>query len=343
MQDNLISVIVPVYNIEKYVKRCIDSILKQTYQNLEIIIVDDGSTDSSPDICDSYMDQRVRVIHKSNGGLGFARNSGLEIATGEYITFVDGDDEIQENHIEKMVQQLVIKEADTCICGYSRICQNRKIPYVNVFSGKTFEGNDILKYVLPRMLGNEPGKKDNIEMSVCMQLFSNEIIRVNNIKFPSERDYISEDLVFDFIYYQHCKKVTISDGISYFYYDNPGSLTTKYNPNRFILQKKLSTEEIMMVKKLGIEKECLPRIYNTFLGIARYSIKLEVKFSNQNGLIIAYRNILKTCKDEMLNETIDYFWNKPIPIKNRMVLILIKYRCVLLLFAVMKLKNDLNV
>ena len=343
MQDNLISVIVPVYNIEKYVKRCIDSILKQSYQNLEIIIVDDGSTDSSSDICDSYIDQRVRVIHKTNGGLGFARNSGLDIATGKYVTFVDGDDEIRENHIENMINQLVKDEADTCICGFSKVNDKGEIAYPNVLADEVFEGEDVLKCVFPRMFGSYPGKNDKIEMSVWAKLFSTEIIKKNNIRFPSEREYISEDIIFGLSYYKYCKKITVSKDVGYLYHDNPGSLTTKYNPNRFILQKKLTKEEITKVRQLGIEIECIERIYNTFLGITRYSIKLEEKFIQQNGFFKAYRNIRGICRDEMAKEAISRIWNKPIPIKNRMVLILIKYKCVLFLLAVMKLKNDLNV
>ena len=90
----IVSVIVPIYNVEKYLDRCISSIINQTYKNLEIILVDDGSTDKSGAICDNYKikDCRIKVIHKQNGGLGYARNSGLDVATGQYVTFIDGDD-----------------------------------------------------------------------------------------------------------------------------------------------------------------------------------------------------------------------------------------------------------
>ena len=99
----LVTVIVPVYNVEQYLERCVESIRNQSYKNLEIILVDDASPDESPKICDEYAekDGRIKVIHKQNGGLGFARNSALEIASGDYVTFIDSDDYISEDHIEK--------------------------------------------------------------------------------------------------------------------------------------------------------------------------------------------------------------------------------------------------
>ena len=103
----LISVIVPVYNVEQYLLRCVDSIQKQTYQNLEIILVDDGSPDHCPQLCEQIkaQDSRVKVVHKENGGLGFARNSGLDVATGEYVTFIDSDDWIAEDHLDNLYRE----------------------------------------------------------------------------------------------------------------------------------------------------------------------------------------------------------------------------------------------
>lgn len=104
-----ISVIIPVYNTEKYLKRCLDSIINQTFKNLEIIIVDDGSTDSSPQICDNYAesDDRIRVIHKTNGGLSSARNAGIDIATGIYISFIDSDDYIDIKYFEILYSNII--------------------------------------------------------------------------------------------------------------------------------------------------------------------------------------------------------------------------------------------
>ena len=117
---NLISVVVPVYNVENYLRKCVDSILNQTYKNLQIILVDDGSTDSSGNICDEYAnrDNRIEVIHKKNGGLVSARKAGLKLATGEYISNVDSDDWIEPNMYEEMLENLIQTDADFVNAGY---------------------------------------------------------------------------------------------------------------------------------------------------------------------------------------------------------------------------------
>lgn len=118
--QQLISVIVPVYNVEKYIHRCVDSILNQTYRNLEIILVDDGSPDNCGKICDKYAeaDPRVKVIHQKNAGLSEARNAGINIAAGEYIAFVDSDDYIEQNMYETMYSELILNKADICVCQW---------------------------------------------------------------------------------------------------------------------------------------------------------------------------------------------------------------------------------
>ena len=120
---DLVTVIVPVYNTEKYIKKCVDSILGQTYTELEVILVDDGSTDSCPRICDSYAerDSRVRVIHKENGGLSDARNAALDIVSGSYVTFVDGDDYIEKNYVEYLYSLIKKYGADMSICSYKSV------------------------------------------------------------------------------------------------------------------------------------------------------------------------------------------------------------------------------
>lgn len=119
MEKNIISVIVPIYKVEKYLEKCLNSILEQTYQNLEIILVDDGSPDKCPQICDEYAskDHRIKVVHKKNGGLSSARNAGIEVATGEYISFVDSDDYLHKSTYEEMLKLITKSEADICICN----------------------------------------------------------------------------------------------------------------------------------------------------------------------------------------------------------------------------------
>lgn len=343
MDNEVISVIVPIYNVGRYIDRCVNSIINQSYANLEIILVDDGSTDESSEICDRYTDQRVKIIHKENGGLGSARNAGLDIASGKYVTFVDGDDEIEKNHIENLYRLMVLKKCDTCLCGHTKVYSNSRFVNANYLKNQCFEGREILRKVLSRMMGSEPGKYDKVEMSVCMALFSNDIIQTNGIRFVSEREFISEDLIFDFDYYQYCQRIVVSEDVGYYYYDNAGSLTTKYNPSRFDLQKKMTLEEIQRAKVLSIYEESRYRIYSTFMGIARYSIKLEQKFSKENGVETAQNNIRKICCDPMIKNALVELKGKDVPWKSKIINFMISHNMTFLLIQTMKMKNKYGI
>ena len=127
--EDLISVVVPVYNVERFLPACIDSILCQGYKNLEIILCDDGSTDSSPQICDEYAkkDSRIHVIHKKNGGLSDARNAGIDIAFGKYIIFVDSDDFIDKNMIMYLYNAMITYQADMACCQRQEVKENGEL------------------------------------------------------------------------------------------------------------------------------------------------------------------------------------------------------------------------
>ena len=125
---SLLSVIVPIYNVEDYLNRCVDSIINQTYKNLEIILVDDGSPDNCPQMCDDYAkkDSRIRVVHKENGGLSDARNAGMKVATGEYVSFIDSDDYISLDFYETLFQTMVDNDSDIVECSVVKFYENEK-------------------------------------------------------------------------------------------------------------------------------------------------------------------------------------------------------------------------
>ena len=146
-----VSVIVPIYNVEKYLRKCVDSIINQTYTNLEIIMVDDGSPDNCGKICDEYInvDDRIRVVHKKNGGLSDARNAGMDVSTGDYIGFVDSDDYIDKDFFELLVNNLEKHEADVSCCRYTNVWENGKAqPVGNDGQVHIYEDTDALKEYL---------------------------------------------------------------------------------------------------------------------------------------------------------------------------------------------------
>ena len=228
MSDNneLISIIVPIYNVQKYLDRCMKTLLNQTYRNIEIILVDDESPDECPKMCEEYakIDQRVKVIHKKNGGLGFARNSGLEIAQGKYIIFVDSDDYVTENMCHLLYEAAKKYEADVVYGGIfyadgEKIKENKVVTKERVWKGK-----QEVKDLLLDFIATEPNeKKDTImEVSVWKALFRKKVFDEYDISFVSERQFISEDVIFDIDYLSKCNCVVAIPEPVYFYCVNHG-------------------------------------------------------------------------------------------------------------------------
>ena len=152
--EEKISVIVPVYNVEPYLHQCVDSIIGQTYPYLEVILVDDGSTDNSGKICDDYAKRhgQVLVVHKQNERLGFTRNTGLEQANGQYVTFVDSDDCIEETLFEKLVIRMKEQKVDYCKSGFQRFKGDGNIISTTQYSNEMYLGKRASEELLPRML-----------------------------------------------------------------------------------------------------------------------------------------------------------------------------------------------
>lgn len=214
--DALISVIVPVYNVENYLRQCISSLLSQSYTHFELLIVDDGSTDQSGMICDEYasQDSRIRVVHKNNGGVSSARNFGLDMAKGEYICFVDSDDWVQKDYLKDLLRYS--KEGvDFIISDYMYV--NGSYHYLPPTPSAVVGGVEILlsDYSRLRSCYSPYGK-----------LFRLSIIRKYNLYFDVFVHY-GEDRLFNFNYLRYVNQVAISSGINYCYCRREGSLIYK--------------------------------------------------------------------------------------------------------------------
>lgn len=215
--DAKITVIVPVYNVEKYLDKCIESIVNQTYKNLEIILVDDGSPDNCPKMCDAWAekDNRIIVVHKKNGGLSSARNAALEIAQGDYITCVDSDDWIELDMIASMLECAVKNGADIVCSGFYSENINCTCSKQNI-TEKTYVGQDIVKNLL----------LDNIRPEACGKLYKASLI--TQFRFDETIKY-AEDLPFNFYLMLKAKKLIITETWFYHYLLNSGnSITSSY-------------------------------------------------------------------------------------------------------------------
>lgn len=203
--DELISVIVPIYKVENYLEKCIISILNQTYSNLEIILVDDGSPDQCGEICDEFekKDSRIKVIHKVNGGLSDARNVGIANSTGNYITFIDSDDYVDDCYIELLYNTLKSNDADISIVSH-RVLYNKKC--INKATNLAFCGNSEL--ILEKILYN-----DGIDIVAWAKLYKAELFK--RVKFPKGRIYEDTATIYKLI--DSSNKIAVNSSAVYNY------------------------------------------------------------------------------------------------------------------------------
>lgn len=265
MNGNLkFSAVVAIYNIEKYVERCIDSLINQTYNNIEIILIDDGSNDMSSKICDYYKekDDRINVIHKKNEGLGFARNTGLEFATGDYIAFFDGDDYVRKDLFEICYYKIMSFFPDIIDFDYYKV-KNNLIYQSNRkrIVERYFCGDDVVNIYLKHAIYD---CKNPYSINNCAwnKLFSIKVLRKYNFKFVSEKKYISEDYYSNLILFKNITSILLIKDKLYFYCYNEDSLTHILRDDRFeknIFQYK---ESILLVNKLSY-----PNVFENLLAM----------------------------------------------------------------------------
>lgn len=210
-----VSIIVPVYNVEKYIRKCLDSIINQTLEDIEIILVDDGSKDASGSICDEYalQDNRISVIHKENGGLSDARNTGVKRATSDYILFIDSDDYIKENMVECLYKLLVDYQVDMSACGVYNVYSSGEKAQCDVLEEFLCDNVEAFGHI---MVGWKiPG-------TICNKLIKREIAQ--ELLFPVGRLY--EDAFYTTQLMQRVKSVAVTTEPMYYYFHREGSITT---------------------------------------------------------------------------------------------------------------------
>lgn len=239
MQNPLVSIIVPIYKVEPYLRRCLDSIVNQTYTNLEIILVDDGSPDNCPKICDEYaaIDKRIIVIHKENGGLSDARNAGLDICKGEYISFVDSDDWVDENYIKLMLGAATNNHADIIVSDFIKTNS-----YLNSSRPKPEKSMEILNSItaLKRIWS-----KDAITFVTAWgKLIKKNLF--NKIRFPIGK--LNEDEYTSYKLYFHASKVIQLFVPLYYYYQRKDSIMGQIKPCPLGVLK-ARTERIIFFKE----------------------------------------------------------------------------------------------
>lgn len=268
--NDIVSVIVPIYKVEEYLDRCVNSIVNQTYKNLEIILVDDGSPDRCPQMCDEWKkkDSRIKVIHKLNEGAGLARNKGLENCTGKYICFFDSDDYLNPDTVEKCVKTAGKYSSDIVLFGAAEVDLNGNVLNNTDFDlGNTyFENEAVTENLLSELISHDfrKGREHNFHFSLWTGFFSSKLIKKNNLTFLSEREIFSEDSYFLLELYSKAKSVAVIPDVLYYHLINNGSLSQSYNEERHKRIGDFLIKTLELADSLNYSKEIKFRIYSLY-------------------------------------------------------------------------------
>ena len=341
--NKLVSVVLPIYNVEKYLDRCISSVANQTYKNLEIILVDDGSPDSCPEICDLWAekDGRVKVIHKENQGLGMARNTGIDNASGEYICFFDSDDYIEPDTIESCVSVADEFGAELVVFGHDDVTPEGVWRKSNIPNPpKSFySGEEVQRVLLPNSLYENlsTGENWNMVMSAWNKMYSMEAIKNTGWRFASEREIISEDFYSLTEFYGKIKSVYVIDKVFYHYVVNNSSLSRSYKADKFERFKHFYITMNSLSEALGLEDVLEQSVkgvtFGMIIGIMKLLVGAEFSFSER------YRELKKMIKDEFVQNLVRQTDYSSAGLQKKLLYSATKYRLVFLCFLLVYLKN----
>ena len=348
-----VSIIVPVYKAEEYLERCVNSLINQTLSDIEIILVDDASPDKSGELCDKFAaeDNRIKVIHKENEGPGEARNSGIEVASGEYMGFVDSDDFVDLNMYENLLNAARKYNADLVLSGFKFVGGNtfegEGVTVKEFFCEDTvFSGKDGIDKLLCGIPGALPRECDDSSygMSVCKNLFRREIAEKNNVKFMAEKKIMSEDTLF-LLDFAACisKAVGIKDAY-YCYCRNGESISKSYSETRFersmVLVKEIEKRHAARMDKetYKIYLDRLTQAFGRVLGAQ------EIVYAKEKN--IPYKELRKRlkaiCEREEIREALKDYPIFKLPKKQALFAFLMKYKFYFLQKIAVSLRNQEN-
>lgn len=312
MEEKLVSIIVPIYNIEKYIEKCINSIINQTYTNIEIILINDGSTDGCKSICEEYekKDNRIVLINKINEGLSVARNTGLEKAKGEYVAFIDGDDFVDEKYIETLYNNLQKNNADISACGFYM--------YHNDKNFSRFEKieKDKIEVLNPeKALDKIMNYKSAFKQNVWNKLYKKEIFTKNNIKFYKDKIY--EDVGISYELISNSNIIVYDTTCLYYYVQREKSITKrlkfdKRELDRIEMANKMCDYISLNYTNLKNKSEYFRSMQ--YLAVINIMIKndmYDLKLINETKKLIKINkwNILKYGTSKQKIQTIVYLFN----------------------------------
>ncbi len=302
-----VSVVVPVYNVEAYLRRCVDSILAQTVEGLEVILIDDGSTDGSGEICDEYQrkDERIRVQHKPNGGLTSAWKAGVELSSGKYVGFVDSDDWIEPDMYERMLQLVLKYDADVAVCGLVFDFEDPKIPKREEISnlGREVYEREDLEALFPALINDGRFFGRTWQSARVTKLFHKELIRKNMI-YCDDRVSLGEDMQITIPVLLDARRLcVVQDFYPYHYWINNKSITGQYDRG-YMDKVKLLAERLSAISREKGVYDFSDQIRNDFLSMTVLAVKNEIYRNYKAGRRKVVANVRDICEDSQVREAL---------------------------------------
>jgi len=301
----LVSIVVPIYNVEIFLDKCVNSLINQTYKNIEIILVDDESPDNCGKLCDEFAkkDKRIIVIHKKNGGLSDARNAGLEKSSGEYICFVDSDDFVSEFYVEKLLNGAINNNADICACNFEYIDLNNKTWIRKEKENKVYSRKEAIKDIFTT--------NQNTEVMAWNKIYKTILFTKNNIRFPFGK--IHEDNFTTYKLYDKANKIALINDKLYYYLQRDNSIMATFNEKRFDILLALDEIKEYFKNENEFESEIQCNELLIYLSLLNNMIK-----SNYNG------KKKKEIRIKIIKNMSSYLKNKNIPRQKKLMIKILK-------------------
>lgn len=338
-----VSVIVPIYNVEIYLRQCLESLIHQTYLNLEVIMVDDGSKDNSGKICDEYVkkDKRFRVVHKKNKGLSSARKTGMELVSGSYVMFLDGDDWIDLQTIQNCVEKIERNEQIGCVLfSYAKEVNGKTIPMHVMDTSVELYSAEVKERIYRRLFGlskdelSHPERMENI-VSCCMKLYRVELAREGQY-FDTKQVGSCEDGLFNMYALYHCEGAVYIDEPFYHYRKTGNSLTSSYRP-QFVEQWECLFDEMMkVIEKYQLDERYIQALDNR-IALSITAIGLNELRNLECGAIGHIKKIKKYLKQQKYHTACVNMPKSNLPVVWKILMLCSQYKLACFVYVFLRM------
>lgn len=336
-----VSVVIPVYNMEKYLARCMDSVLAQTLKELEIILVDDGGSDGSVSMCDEYGKKykNVKVLHKENGGLTSAWKAGSEAATGSYIGYVDSDDFVEPDMFERLYEEAKKEDADIACCGLKHIYESgnhQEWKEQMEFPHQVFTVDTLKEQVFPILINDGSFMGRHLQPNRVTKIVKRELV-VKNLPMCDDRVSIGEDYQFSLCMFLDAKKVVIvKDFFPYYYYMNDSSMTMKYD-EKYMDKIKIMKENLCRISDAKAAYDLKPQIINDFLCLTVLHIKGGIYKKKHAPYKEHKSDMKKICRDKDVIEAMKNYHMPKLSMAEKLFLFFMKHHMYLAIYMVIRI------